>query len=127
MMGMRFSFAPLLALVVFAASAGVIWLAHIEAGEMTVDRRPPLVKASTLPLKRTPDDPGGRVVADLGGVGDLLQDQPVETEERLLPRSEQPVTPAEGALVEGTDPNTGEQSQARAALEALVSEIRGGQ
>ncbi len=124
MRGMRFSFAPLLALVVFAVSAGIVWLAHIEAGEMTVDRQPPLVKASTLPLKRAPDDPGGRAVADLGGVGDLLEDQPAETEERLLPRPEQPVSPVERGVAERTDQATGEQLQARAALEALVSEIR---
>ena len=94
MLGFRFSFAPLLALFAFAASAAIVWLAHVDAGDMTVDRRPPLVKASTAPLKRSPDDPGGSAVADLGGVRDLLRDQPAESEERLLPRTEQPVTPA---------------------------------
>lgn len=121
MMGFRFSMAPLLALAVFAASAGVVWLAHIEAGEMTVGRTPPVVKAASQPLKRTPDDPGGSDVADLGGVGDLLRDQPSEAEERFLPRSEQPVTPAgrdsAGAPVQ-------ENTDARAALEALVTEVR---
>lgn len=116
MMGFRFSLAPLLALAVFAASAGVIWLAHIEAGEMTLDRRPPLVKAATAPLKRSPEDPGGSAVADLGGVGDLLREQPADAEERLLPRAEQPVTPAGGDEASG-------RLAARAALEALVSEI----
>lgn len=113
-MGFRFSLAPLLALIAFAGSAGVVWFAHIEAGEMTLDRRPPLVKASSTPLKRSPADPGGRAVADLGGVGDLLRDQPAETEERLLPSPEQPVTPTD----DGGNPD------ARAALEALVSEIQ---
>ncbi|MGI9501136.1 MAG: SPOR domain-containing protein, partial [Geminicoccaceae bacterium] len=122
--GFRFSVAPLAAFLVFAASAGIIWLAHIEAGEMTVDRRPPLVKASTAPLKRSPDDPGGRAIADLGGVGDLLRDQPVETEERLLPRTEQPVTPDERGDTPGAALNPEARLEARAALEALVSEIR---
>ena len=121
MMGFRFSMAPLLALAVFAASAGVVWLAHIEAGEMTTGRTPPLVKATTLPLKREPDDPGGSDVADLGGVGDLLRDKPAEAEERFLPKSEQPVTPAD-------QDNAGFPAQgsldARAALDALVSEVR---
>lgn len=116
MIGFRFSLAPLLALLAFGVSAGVVWLAHEEAGKMTTDRQPPLVKASTAPLKRLPDDPGGRTVADLGGVGDLLSDQPAETEERLLPSPEQPVTPADGNGVDNLDPG--------AALEALVSEIR---
>ena len=66
MVGLRFSLAPFLALLALAVSAGVIWLAHIEAREMTLDRHPPLVKASTVPLKRSPEDPGGRAVADLG-------------------------------------------------------------
>ena len=127
MMGFRFSFAPLLAVLAFLASAGVIWLAHIEAGEMTLDRNPPLVKAASLPLKRSPDDPGGSAVADLGGVGDLLRDQPAGAEERLLPRSEQPLTPADGdsANASGTLPPANDR--ARAALEALVSEVRIGQ
>lgn len=127
MIGFRFSFAPFLALLAFAASAGVIWLAHIEAGEMSLDRHPPLVKASTIPLKRSPEDPGGRAVADLGGVGDLLRHQPTEAEERLLPRSEQPVTPAEGDASQGAEPDAEARLEARAALEALVSEIRGDQ
>lgn len=120
MIGFRFTLAPLLALLVFATSAGIVWLAHDEAGEMTNDRRPPLVKASTAPLKRSPDDPGGSTVADLGGVGDLLRDQPAEGEERLLPRTEQPVTPADGASAAGGR----ERLDPSAALEALVSEIR---
>ncbi|MGI9418078.1 MAG: SPOR domain-containing protein [Geminicoccaceae bacterium] len=119
MFGFRFSLAPLLALVMFAASAGVVWLAHIEAGEMTTVRQPPLVKASTAPLKRSPEDPGGREVADLGGVGDLLRDQPADAEERLLPKPEQPVTPADASGGES-------RSEANAALEALVSELRNG-
>jgi len=106
---------------------GVIWLAHIEAGEMTLDRHPPLVKASTKPLKRSPEDPGGRAVADLGGVGDLLRDQPAEAEERLLPRAEQPVTPTEGGVGAGAEPDAETRLEARVALEALVSEIRGDQ
>ncbi len=126
MMGFRFSLAPLLAVTAFAGSAGVIWLAHIEAGEMTRDRKPPLVKAASLPLKRAPDDPGGRDVADLGGVGDLLRDEPAEAEERLLPRSEQPVTPAEQDSTAGPGSLTVGSNDARAALEALVSEVRAG-
>lgn len=125
-MAFRFSLAPLLALTAFAASAGVIWLAHIEAGEMTLVRTPPLVKASTQPLKASPEDPGGSEVADLGGVADLLRDrdQPAETEERLLPKPEQPVTPADG---DGQTAGslTPRSDEARAALEALVSEVRG--
>jgi cell division septation protein DedD len=117
MIGARVFLTPLLVFLVFAASAVIVWLAHIEAGEMTVDRRPPLVKASTSPLKRSPDDPGGSTVAELGGVGDLLLDQPAETEERLLPRPEQPVTPEDAEKSLG----------ARAALEALISEVRTGQ
>lgn len=126
MMGFRFSLAPLLAFAAFATSAGVVWLAHIEAGEMTVGRTPPLVKASNQPLKRSPDDPGGRDIADLGGVGDLLRDQPAETEERLLPRQEQPVSPADRANAGDPSSLAPGSAKARAALEALVSEVRGG-
>ncbi len=121
MMGIRFSMAPLLALAAFVASAGVVWLAHIEAGEMTVGRTPPLVKAASLPLKRAPDDPGGSDVADLGGVGDLLRDQPSEAEERFLPKSEQPLTPSER---DSADVSGQENTDAIAALEALVTEVR---
>lgn len=119
MFGFRFSLAPLLALVMFAGSAAIVWLAHIEAGEMVTARQPPLVKASTTPLKRSPADPGGRKVADLGGVGDLLRDQPVDAEERLLPTSEQPVTPADAAGAQQQ-----RREKASAALEALVTELR---
>lgn len=126
MAGFRLSLAPFFALLVFAVCGGIAWLAHIEAGEMTTDRRPPLVKASTMPLKRSPDDPGGRAVADLGGVGELLSDQPAETEENLLPRPEQPVTPAEGEGGSGEGSERAAGAEARAALEALVSEIRSG-
>ncbi|MGI9508258.1 MAG: SPOR domain-containing protein [Geminicoccaceae bacterium] len=111
--------APLLAVFAFAVFAGIIWLAHIEAGDMTEDRRPPLVKASTAPLKRSPDDPGGSVVAELGGVGDLLRDQPAEAEERLLPRTEQPLSPADRARAELAQ----ERLDPKRALDALVSEI----
>ena len=122
MFGFRFSVAPLLALLVFAMSIGIIWLAHIEAGEMTAYREPPLVKASTAPLKRSPDDPGGSTVADLGGVRDLLRDQPETAEERLLPRTERPRAPADGDAA----PDTSGSRDAREALEALVSEARRG-
>jgi len=123
MIGFRSFFAPLLSLSVFAACAGIIWLAHVEAGKMTSDRQPPLVKASTIPLKRSPEDPGGRAVADLGGVRDLMRDQPAEAEERLLPRPEQPRTPAdETGLAEGREADV----DAHAALEALVQEMQDG-
>lgn len=122
MFGFRFPLAPLLALSVSALSVGIIWLAYIEAGEMTLDRRPPLVKASTAPLKRSPADPGGSAVADLGGVGDLLRDQPSAAEERLLPGPEQPVTPADdGGASESEDQRTAQE-----ALEAMVSEATSG-
>lgn len=117
MMGFRFSLAPLLALMVFAISGVVVWLAHIEAGEMTAFQGPPIVKAASTPIKRTPDDPGGSVVASLGGVGDLLNDQPSETEENLLPRAEQPVTPSVAQPSDGQD-------QATTALNALLAEVR---
>jgi cell division septation protein DedD len=116
MMGLRFSLAPLLALMVFAICGGIIWLAHIEAGEMTAFQGAPLVKAAATPIKRAPDDPGGSVVASLGGVGELLNDRPSEAEENLLPRAEQPVTP--GAA--------GGQDQNSAPLDALLAEVRAG-
>ncbi|MEL6962851.1 MAG: SPOR domain-containing protein [Pseudomonadota bacterium] len=119
MMGLRFSLAPLLALMVFAVCGVVVWLAHIEAGEMTALQGPPIVKAASTPIKRAPDDPGGSVVASLGGVGDLLNDQPVETEENLLPRAEQPVAPGPAELNNGQD-------QAATALNALLAEVRNG-
>lgn len=119
MMGLRFSLAPLLALTVAAVCGGVVWLAHIEAGEMTALQGPPLVKAAATPIKRAPDDPGGSVVASLGGVGDLLNDQPSEPEESLLPRAEQPVTPSEGTPADGQNLNS-------APLDALLAEVRNG-
>ena len=116
----------MLTLLVFVLSAGIIWLAHFEAGEMTPDRQPPLVKAASVPLKRSPEDPGGRAVAELGGVRDLLREQPDEAEEQLLPRPEQPFSPSDrddsGARSDGLE--GGEGKNARDALEALVAEIQ---
>ncbi len=120
MMGTRLPLAPLAALIVVLASAIVVWLAYVDAGELVSSREPPLVKAATTPLKRSPDDPGGRAVAELGGVGDLLSEQPGDAEERLLPQPERAVTPAEVGA--GRDPN--KRLEAAAALEALVSEVR---
>jgi cell division septation protein DedD len=119
MMGPRFSLAPLLALWVVAVCGGVVWLAHTEAGETTAFQGPPLVKASASPIKRAPDDPGGSVVASLGSVGELLNDQPSEPEENLLPRAEQPVTPSP------VSPGGG-SAQDRAPLDALLAEVRRG-
>ncbi len=96
---------------------------------MTPDRQPPLVKAASVPLKRSPEDPGGRAVAELGGVRDLLREEPSEAEEQLLPGPEQPVSPSDrddaGASSEGSD--NGEGTNARDALEALVAEIQSDQ
>lgn len=116
----RLPIAPLSALAVFMGSAIVVWMAYVDAGEVVGSREPPLVKAATTPLKRSPDDPGGREVADLGGVGDLLSERQAAAEERLLPRPERPVTP--GEVGTGLSPN--ERLNAATALEALVSEIR---
>ena len=120
MLGFRFAIAPLSALAVFAASALVVWSAYLDAGNLVDARQPPLVKAATTPLKRSPTDPGGRTVAELGGVGDLINETPGDTEERLLPSPERPVTPSEAA----STLTRGERVEAAAALEALVSEIR---
>lgn len=131
MIGFRFPVSAFLVVGAFTVSAGVIWLAYGDTGEM-IAGEPPLIKASARPLKVDPDDPGGQTVADLGGVGDLLSDEPSVSEERLLPRPEQPLTPAEAAIAEleqatappdGRTPNPEERTKARAALEALVSEI----
>lgn len=119
MMGLRFSLAPLLALVVAGVCGGVIWLAHIEAGEMTAFQGPPLVKAAATPIKRAPDDPGGSVVASLGGVGELLNDQLSKPEENLLPGAEQPVAPSD--VLPSND-----QLRDRAPLDALLAEVRNG-
>ena len=119
MMRLRFSLAPLLALIAVAICGGVAWLAHIEAGETRAFQGPPLVKAAATPIKRAPDDPGGSVVASLGGVGDLLNDQPSEPEENLLPRAEQPVTPSAARPADG-------QGRDRAPIDALLAEVRNG-
>lgn len=116
----------MLTLLVFLVCAGIIWLAHFETGEMTSDRQPPLVKAASVPLKRSPEDPGGRAVAELGGVRDLLREQPAEAEEQLLPGPEQPVSPSDrdGADAPPGASDGGEDGNARDALEALVAEIQ---
>jgi cell division septation protein DedD len=113
---MRLPFGALTVLAAFALSIAVIWLAYGDAADMTVDGNPPLIKASAQPLKRAPEDPGGQAVVDSGGIGPLLSDQAGAAEERLLPQPEQPVTPS------GVETS----SASRAALDALVSEIRAG-
>jgi cell division septation protein DedD len=114
-------------LAVFAATGGVIWLAYGDTGRVVGE--PPLVKASATPLKQAPDDPGGRTVPDLGGVGELLADQPAGViEERLMPTPEQPLSPDEAAIAslekDRPSPKPEERNKARAALEALISELR---
>ena len=128
-------------LAVFASSAAIIWFAYGESGDLSAVSEPILVKAPSTPLKMAPDDPGGSTIAELGGIGDLLSDEPAVREERLLPPPEQPVTPGEaagggstvGPTADGSPgggsgtaalPDAQERGKARAALEALVSEIR---
>ncbi|MGI9435175.1 MAG: SPOR domain-containing protein [Geminicoccaceae bacterium] len=129
------SITMLLTLLVFAGSAAVIWLAHGAIGDVVINHEPPLIKASATPLKIAPEDPGGREVADLGGVGALLSDQPgVDREERLLPRPEQPLTPAEvavrnlgtGQVSDAQRAGAEERAKAREALDALIAEINQG-
>jgi len=120
MLGIRFALAPLAALVVVAASVLVVWFAYVDAGDLVSEREPPLVKAATKPLKRSPDDPGGSAVADLGGVGDLIDEGEGDDEERLLPRTERPLTASEA----GASSASNNPGDAAAALEALVTEIR---
>jgi len=118
-------------LAVFAAAGGIVWLAYGDTGKVVGE--PPLVRASTEPLKQSPDDPGGRRVADLGGIGELLEDLPEgDAEERLMPTPEQPLSPEEAATAglgrggapDGLGPSLEEQDRARAALEALVTGLR---
>ena len=123
-MGRSLPLTTFFVLAVFAATGGIIWLAHGDTGRIVGE--PPLVKASATALKQAPDDPGGRTVADLGGVGELLADEPSGvTEERLMPTPEQPLSPEEAASErDGLSPKPEERDRARAALEALISELR---
>lgn len=130
-MGRSLPLTTLLVLAVFALTGGIIWLAYGETGN--VDGEPPLIKASATPLKRAPDDPGGRPVADLGGVGELMADQPGETaDERLMPTPEQPLSPAEAAvaslaragLSDDLRPSPEKREQATAALKELVTGLK---
>lgn len=128
-MGRPLPLTSLFVLAVFAVTGGIIWLAYGDSGSVLGE--PPLIRASATPLKQAPDDPGGRRVAELGGVGDLLADQPGVPEERLMPTPEQPLSPAEatvarlggGADPEELSPKPEERSKAKAALEALVTEL----
>ncbi|MGI9463537.1 MAG: SPOR domain-containing protein [Aestuariivirgaceae bacterium] len=110
----------------------IIWLAYGETGAVSLEAGPPLIKAAALPLKRAPDDPGGEAVAELGGVGALLTDQPETAgEERLMPTPEQPLSPAEEAVASlgqkdtpGAEiPSPEQRAKAKVALEKLVSEL----
>ncbi|MGI9494079.1 MAG: hypothetical protein ACR2QF_16945, partial [Geminicoccaceae bacterium] len=130
-MGKSLPLTTFFVLAVFAATGGIIWLAYSDTGKVVGE--PPLVRASATPLKQVPDDPGGRTVADLGGVGELLADQPAGvTEEKLMPTPEQPLSPAEAAVaslekvggIDRTNANPEERKKAKAALEALISELR---
>jgi cell division septation protein DedD len=122
----------LVVLAVFAASGVVVWLAYADIGP--IHGEPPLIRAAAEPLKQAPDDPGGRRVADLGGIGDLLDDQSGEiAEERLMPTPEQPLSPAEaamaslnrsGAAVDELFPDPAQREQAAKALKELVDELR---
>ena len=129
-MGRSLPSTTLMVLAVFAVTGGIVWLAYSEAG--TVYGNPPLIEAAAAPLKRSPTDPGGREVAELGGVGELLQEpEGGSPEEQLMPSPERPLSPAEVAvanLTEGgsignLEPNPEIRNQATAALEAMVDEI----
>ena len=130
-MGRPLPLTAMFVLAVFVASGGIIWLAHGDSS--VVIGEPPLIRASQEPLKRNPDDPGGRRVPDLGGVGDLLAGQPGESpEERLMPSPEQPMSPAEAAVASLTEgvaieeliDDPAQHEDAREALQALVNELR---
>lgn len=130
MIGRSLPSTTLVVLAVFAVTGGIVWLAYGEAG--TVYGNPPLIEAAATPLKRSPADPGGRKVAELGGVGELLQ-EPAERsrDEQLMPSPEQPLSPAEIAVARLTDggtvgdlePNPELRNQTTTALTAMVNEI----
>lgn len=132
-MGRPLPLTTLLVLAVFVATGGIIWLAYGDTGN--VQGEPPLIKASVTPLKKAPDDPGGREVAELGGVGELLIDQPEDaSDETLMPAPEQPLSPAEAAIaslgqgdtIEELAPSPEKRDQATAALQELVDGLRAG-
>ncbi len=86
----------LLVLAAFVVAGAVVWLAYGQTS--MIHGEPPLIQASATPLKKSPDDPGGRQVADLGGIGALMREQPENTpEEHLMPAAEQPLSPAEAS------------------------------
>ncbi len=130
---------------VFAAFGAIVWLSHPDGAPIG---DPPLIQASTQPIKMTPEDPGGSTVADLGEVRELLSDQPIPAApERLLPPPERPLTPvatseanaaapeveatsasANGQSIEATDLPAGARADAdpqnreQAALTSLAAE-----
>lgn len=132
-MGRPLPLTTLIVLAVFAVTGGIVWLAYGETGHLQGE--PPLIQASPTPLKRAPDDPGGREVAALGGVGELLADEAdALASEQLMPGPEQPLSPAEAAMASLTrgDPSADagaasdpvQRDQASAAIKQLVDELR---
>lgn len=89
---------------VFAAFGAIVWLSHPDGAPIG---EPPLIEASSQPIKTTPEDPGGSTIADLGEVRELLSDQPVpEAPERLLPAPERPLTPVATSEANAAAPET---------------------
>lgn len=131
MFGRPLPLTSLVVLAAFIATGGVIWLAYGQT--LSVQGEPPLVKAAATPLKRAPDDPGGRDVPELGGIGELLADDvDGETDEQLMPAPEQPLSPAEEAIAalaqdgvpDGEAVTPEKRERAAAALKELVDELR---
>ncbi len=139
-MGRSVPWIPIILLWVFGISGGIIWLAFSEAG--TVYGEPPLVQAAVEPLKRTPEEPGGRELAALEGVNDLLREPasgpdlepPAEApgSELLMPSPRRPRDPAvaavaslsPGADVNELKPDPQKRSEASAALQAIIAEVK---
>lgn len=89
---------------VFAAFGAIVWLSHPDGAPIG---EPPLIQASSQPIKMTPEDPGGSTIADLGEVRELLSDQPVAAApERLLPAPERPLTPVATSEANAAAPET---------------------
>lgn len=80
-------------LIVFAAFAGVVWVAYQQGVREGQRSAPPILRADASPAKEKPAEPGGRVVPGQDKrVFDAVTGETREEPEQLLPPAEEPMS-----------------------------------
>jgi hypothetical protein len=84
-----------LAMIVLAAFAGILWYAYPRGAEKYTDIDVPVVKADTAPIKEEPENPGGMEVPHQDSAAfDPVTQKPAKEVEKLRPTAEEPLDKA---------------------------------